>query len=306
MNVIVCEQITKYYNQNLAVDNLNLQVKKGEFFAFLGPNGAGKSTTISMYCTLLKPTSGSIQINGFELGKEDDAIRKSIGVVFQYSVLDDLLTIKENMRIRSGFYHLSKSEFEAKYKELDELIGLSEIADKKYGECSGGQRRRADIARALLHSPDILFLDEPTTGLDPQTRKRVWEVIMRIRKIHKTTIFLTTHYMEEAQWADRVAIIDEGRIKVCDTPSQLKRKYTRSVVRILPKILKETIDLLENISVKYKVRSDSISVYTSTPLDSLFVLNYCKEQLESFEVVEGNMDDVFIAITGKTIREDIG
>lgn len=306
MNVIVCDQVTKYYDQNLAVDKLDLQVKKGEFFAFLGPNGAGKSTTISMCCTLLKPTSGSIKINGFELGKEDDAIRKSIGVVFQYSVLDDLLTIKENMRIRSGFYNLSHSEFEAKYKELDELIGLSEIAHKKYGECSGGQRRRADIARALLHSPDILFLDEPTTGLDPQTRKRVWEVIMKIRKIHKTTIFLTTHYMEEAQWADRVAIIDEGKVKICDTPSQLKRKYTHSVVRILPKALKETIDLLENISVKYKIRNDFVSVYTSSPQDSLFVLNYCKEQLDSFEVVEGNMDDVFIAITGKTIREDIG
>jgi multidrug/hemolysin transport system ATP-binding protein len=238
------------------------------------------------------------------MGKQDDEIRKSIGVVFQYSFLDDLSTVKENMRIRAGFYGLSAADFNRKYEELDLLIGLNEIADKHYGKCSGGQRRRADIARALIHSPKLLFLDEPTTGLDPQTRKRVWDVINNIRKNNQTTIFLTTHYMEEAERADRVAIIDQGKLVVCDTPSQLKRKYTSNVVRILPTDMEKAMIKVDEMSFPHKVSNDVIKVYTQNSIESLSVLDSLRGLIDSFEVLEGNMDTVFITLTGKNIRED--
>lgn len=304
MMILEVKNLSKHFGNLKAVDQLNLHVEKGEFFAFLGPNGAGKSTTINMCTTLLQPTEGEIIVNGYVMGKHDDEIRKSIGVVFQYSFLDDLLTVKENMRIRAGFYGLSQADFNRKYDELDQMIGLGEIADKPYGKCSGGQRRRADIARALIHSPQLLFLDEPTTGLDPQTRKRVWDVINNIRKNNQTTIFLTTHYMEEAERADRVAIIDQGKLIVCDTPSQLKRQYTSNVVRILPTDMTEIIKKIEVLGFTYKVNNDVIKVYTQNSDQSLSVLDIARPLITSFEVLEGNMDTVFITLTGKNIRED--
>jgi multidrug/hemolysin transport system ATP-binding protein len=302
--ILEVNNLSKHFGTLKAVDQLSLSVEKGEFFAFLGPNGAGKSTTINMCTTLLQPTEGEIIVNGFVMGKQDDEIRKSIGVVFQYSFLDDLLTVKENMRIRAGFYGLSSDDFNKKYEELDALIGLNEIADKPYGKCSGGQRRRADIARALIHSPKLLFLDEPTTGLDPQTRKRVWDVINNIRKNNQTTIFLTTHYMEEAERADRVAIIDQGKLVVCDTPSQLKRKYTSNVVRILPTDMEQAMINVEEMNFPHKVSNDVIKVYTQNSSESLRVLDSLRGLIDSFEVLEGNMDTVFITLTGKNIRED--
>jgi multidrug/hemolysin transport system ATP-binding protein len=302
--ILEVNNLSKHFGNLKAVDQLSLSVEKGEFFAFLGPNGAGKSTTINMCTTLLQPTEGEIIVNGFVMGKQDDEIRKSIGVVFQYSFLDDLLTVKENMRIRAGFYGLSSTDFTRKYEELDALIGLNEIADKPYGKCSGGQRRRADIARALIHSPKLLFLDEPTTGLDPQTRKRVWDVINNIRKNDQTTIFLTTHYMEEAERADRVAIIDQGKLVVCDTPSQLKRKYTSNVVRILPTDMEKAVKIVDEMSFPHKVSNDVIKVYTQNSSESLRVLDSLRGFIDSFEVLEGNMDTVFITLTGKNIRED--
>jgi multidrug/hemolysin transport system ATP-binding protein len=208
------------------------------------------------------------------------------------------------MRIRAGFYGLSSTDFNKKYEELDALIGLNEIADKPYGLCSGGQRRRADIARALVHSPQLLFLDEPTTGLDPQTRKRVWDVINNIRKNNQTTIFLTTHYMEEAERADRVAVIDQGKLVVCDSPSQLKKKYTSNVVRILPTNIDLALDKVKALSFPHKISNDVIKVYTQNSAESLMVLDSVRTLIDSFEVLEGNMDTVFITLTGKNIRED--
>ena len=302
--ILEVNNLSKHFGTLKAVYQLSLSVEKGEFFAFLGPNGAGKSTTINMCTTLLQPTEGEIIVNGYIMGKQDDEIRKSIGVVFQYSFLDDLLTVKENMRIRAGFYGLSQADFNRKYDELDRMIGLGEIADKPYGKCSGGQRRRADIARALIHSPQLLFLDEPTTGLDPQTRKRVWDVINNIRKNNQTTIFLTTHYMEEAERADRVAIIDQGKLIVCDTPSQLKRQYTSNIVRVLPTDMTEALKKIETLGFTHKVSNDVIKVYTQNSAQSLSVLDTVRPMITSFEVLEGNMDTVFITLTGKNIRED--
>ncbi len=302
--MIKIEGLVKDYPDIKAVDHLDLEVKEGEFFAFLGPNGAGKSTTINMCTTLLEPTAGTVHINGFLLGKDDEEIRKSIGVVFQYSFLDDYLTVKENMRIRASFYGLNKEQFELKYQQLDKLIGLEEIASKRYGTCSGGQKRRADIARALINSPRLLFLDEPTTGLDPQTRKRVWDVIKRLNRDMKMTIFLTTHYMEEAEKADRVAIIDYGKLVACDRPSQLKLKYTYSVVKVVPKDEETCINLLQKSDYKVKQRQDRLHVISNSTDESFKILELLRDYVLSFEVVEGNMDDVFLAITGREIRKE--
>jgi multidrug/hemolysin transport system ATP-binding protein len=302
--MIHIQGLIKDYPNIRAVDHLDLEVNEGEFFAFLGPNGAGKSTTINMCTTLLKPTEGSIKINGYNMGKDDEIIRKSIGVVFQYSFLDDYLTVKENMRIRASFYDLSKAEFNNKYQELNELIGLDEIANKRYGTCSGGQKRRADIARALINSPKLLFLDEPTTGLDPQTRKRVWDVIKRLNREKKMTIFLTTHYMEEAEKADRVAIIDHGKLVACDTPSQLKQTYTYGIVKIVPEDLAICMEILKTTNYVVKQRQDRLHIISNSTQDSFEILELLKSQIRSFEVVEGNMDDVFLAITGREIRKE--
>ena len=296
--------LIKDYPDIRAVDHLNLEVNEGEFFAFLGPNGAGKSTTINMCTTLLKPTDGTITINGYKMGEDDEVIRKSIGVVFQYSFLDDYLTVKENMRIRASFYNLSKAEFITKYDELNELLSLDEIANKRYGNCSGGQKRRADIARALINSPKLLFLDEPTTGLDPQTRKRVWDVIKRLNRDLKMTIFLTTHYMEEAEKADRVAIIDHGKLVACDRPSQLKQTYTYGIVKIVPIDVDVCLEMLKKTDYVVKQRQDRLHIISNSTQDSFEILEFLKSQIKSFEVVEGNMDDVFLAITGREIRKE--
>jgi multidrug/hemolysin transport system ATP-binding protein len=302
--MIQIKGLIKDYPSIRAVDELDLEVNEGEFFAFLGPNGAGKSTTINMCTTLLKPTAGTIAINGFTMGKDDEIIRKSIGVVFQYSFLDDYLTVKENMRIRASFYDLSKEEFNVKYQELNELIDLDEIANKRYGTCSGGQKRRADIARALINSPKLLFLDEPTTGLDPQTRKRVWDVIKRLNREKKMTIFLTTHYMEEAEKADRVAIIDHGKLVACDRPSQLKQTYTYGIVKIVPIDESICMEILMKTDYVVKQRQDRLHIISNSTQDSFNILDLLKSQIKSFEVVEGNMDDVFLAITGREIRKE--
>ncbi len=302
--MITINELVKDYKELRAVDHLNLEVKQGEFFAFLGPNGAGKSTTINMCTTLLEPTEGSIAINGFYVGKDDSEIRKSIGVVFQHSYLDDRLTIKENMQIRASFYGLTKQQFETKYKELDELISLKDIESRPYGVCSGGQKRRADIARALIHSPKLLFLDEPTTGLDPQTRKKVWDVMKNLNRKLEMTIFLTTHYMEEAEKADRVAIIDYGKLVACDTPLRLKNEYTYSIVKAEVKDKEAWMKLLIEKNYKVKLKQDRLHIVSNSTKDSLVVIDILKDALLSFEVVEGNMDDVFLAITGREIRED--
>ena len=302
--MITIKKLVKDYKELRAVDHLDLQVKQGEFFAFLGPNGAGKSTTINMCTTLLEPTKGSIAINGYHVGKNDSEIRKLIGVVFQHSYLDNRLTIKENMQIRASFYGLTKQQFETKFQELDELISLKDIESRPYGVCSGGQKRRADIARALIHSPKLLFLDEPTTGLDPQTRKKVWDVMKNLNRKLEMTIFLTTHYMEEAEKADRVAIIDYGKLVACDTPLRLKNEYTYSIVKAEVKDKETWMNLLLEKNFNVKLRQDRLHIISNSTKESLYIIDLLKDDLMSFEVVEGNMDDVFLAITGREIRED--
>ena len=223
--IIKVENFAKAYGKVQAVKGISFYVEEGKLFSFLGPNGAGKSTTIDTLCTLLGYSQGDITINGFDLKKQPQAIRQSIGVVFQDSVLDDVLTVKENLTTRAGLYSQSKGEIKTMVAEVEKLLDLGEFIKRPYGKLSGGQRRRVDIAAALLHRPKILFLDEPSTGLDPQTRLVMWETIKKLQTQHGMTVFLTTHYMEEAEGSDYVIIIDHGEITARGTPGELKTQY---------------------------------------------------------------------------------
>jgi multidrug/hemolysin transport system ATP-binding protein len=302
MDIIKVKNLTKKYGTLLAVDDISFNVQEGDFFAFLGPNGAGKSTTINILCTILELTSGEVEVNNFKLGKDDDLIRNSIGVVFQGSYQDNLLTVLENIKTRASFYNVIGDEFDKRLDYIADMIGIKDILNRRYGKLSGGQKRRVDIARALINEPKILFLDEPTTGLDPQTRQKVWEVIETIQKRNKTTIFLTTHYMEEAANADRIAIIDNGKIIVDDTPMKLKEQYTSNILRILPKNDKKLFKYLDDKNYKYNKKADFVEVIVKDNMESLQILKAVEEDISSFEVSEGNMDSVFVNLTGKDVR----
>lgn len=227
MAAIEVKNLVKTYGQHQAVKNVSFRVGEGEFFAFLGENGAGKSTTINILCTILEKTSGEITILGDSIDTEANAVRRNIGIVFQNSVLDDRLTVAQNLYTRGSYYGLSHRETAERIEPFLEPFDLSEVMKQNYGTLSGGQRRRVDIVRALLHRPKILFLDEPTTGLDPRSRKNLWDYLSKLRKSQNMTIFLTTHYMEEADDADHVIIMDHGEIIEDDTPENLKARYTK-------------------------------------------------------------------------------
>lgn len=301
--IIEVEGLHKSYGSVKAVNGLDFYVERGKLFAFLGPNGAGKSTTIDIICTFLKPDCGSVTVDGFALGRQDTEIRKIIGAVFQDGLLDELLTVEENLKIRGGFYGLKGKKLREAVAYTAETTGVTEILKRPYGKLSGGQRRRCDIARALINTPKILFLDEPTTGLDPQTRKYVWDTITEIRKKNDTTVFLTTHYMEEAACADYVIVIDKGEISARGTPSELKEKYSNDRLVISSHKTAELSEILESKHLQYTVLADTITVSLPSTLDSLPIIESCRNYIESFEVVKGTMDDAFIAITGKEIRE---
>ncbi len=298
-SIIEIKNLVKKYGDITAVNDISFNVEKGALFAFLGPNGAGKSTTINTICTTLNITSGSIYVGGYEMGKENDQIRNMIGVVYQDSLLDKLLTVRENLQIRSTFYHMSKEDFNNRLSEIADIVGISDFLDRRYGKLSGGQKRRADIARALLNKPEILFLDEPTTGLDPQTRIKVWETINQLQEETNMTIFLTTHYMEEAASADEVVIIDNGVIVAKDTPEQLRLTYSHDRMRIIPKNMDQFVN---NIEKQYKIKNDVVEIRVDSSMEALHILKKYEEEIDSFEVIRGNMDDVFVNITGKEIR----
>ena len=299
-SVIEIKELNKSFGEIKAVQNLSFSVEKGSLFAFLGVNGAGKSTTISMMCGQLVPDSGSIMIDGKDISKEAELVKSAIGVVFQGSVLDKPLTVKDNLKYRAALYGICDDEFEARISELSELLDMSEILKRPYGKLSGGQRRKADIARALLHKPKILILDEPTTGLDPQTRRTVWEVIAHLRRTEGLTVFLTTHYMEEAADADKVIILDGGRIAAEGTPIELKNKYTGDFIIIYGKT-EDEIQLLnapyEKIGDGYRIKVENTSVAAEMIADK-------PELFLDYEIIKGKMDDVFLNATGKQLKEE--
>ncbi len=302
-HIITVKDLKKSYGNVQAVKGINFYVEKGKLFAFLGPNGAGKSTTIDIICTFLRPDSGEVVVDGHILGKEDDAIRSKIGAVFQDSLLDDRLTVLENLKIRGSLYGIKGKSLNAAAQKAAETVGITDLLKRKYGQLSGGQRRRVDIARALINTPEILFLDEPTTGLDPQTRKMVWETVKRLQTETNMTLFLTTHYMEEAANADYVIVIDDGLIAAKGTPAELKEKYTSDKLSLVCTDIKEVCNYYLNRNIKYSVTADCVDVSIPDSMSALPIIDDCKAFISSFEVVKGTMDDAFIAITGKEIRE---
>ena len=299
--IIKIESLEKSFGKTKAVRKINLEVYEGSLFAFLGINGAGKSTTISMMYGGLKIDSGRITICGQDVATHLDKIKHQIGVVFQDSVLDKTLTVYENLKFRAGFYGIFGQDFKVRYQELEKLFDLAEIKNQKIQKLSGGQKRRVDIARAIIHQPKILILDEPTTGLDPGTRSKVWRIISKLRQDYKMTIFLTTHYMEEAADADYVTILDKGRIIAEGTPLELKTQYATDILHLYGV---EEADV-KKLKLPYqKIHKDfQIKVKNSAVVTQLIVKN--PELFQDFELIKSTLDDVFLAVTKSRPGADI-
>lgn len=301
--IIEVTGLCKSYGDVHAVKGIGFYVERGKLFAFLGPNGAGKSTTIDIICTLLKQDSGRVVVDGHVLGEEDNAIHSLIGTVFQDGLLDSLLTVEENLKTRGGFYGLKGRELNEAVLSSAKVTGVFDILKRPYGKLSGGQRRRCDIARALVHTPKILFLDEPTTGLDPQTRQSVWKTVQELQRETGMTVFMTTHYMEEAAQADYVIVIDNGQIAAKGTPAELKETYTSDKVSLVCADMEKVREIIDGEGLDYTQRANRLTVSVATTMDALPLLEKCSRYISGFEVVSGTMDDAFIAITGKEIRE---
>jgi len=297
MEVIKIENLTKNFGDVRAVDGLNFTVKKGEFFAFLGVNGAGKSTTISIICGQLKMDGGTVEVNGRDISADNGDIKRSLGVVFQNSALDKSLSVSDNLKFRAALYGITGKNYLRRLEELCSLLDLKPLLNRQLSKLSGGQKRRVDIARALLHDPDILILDEPTTGLDPQTRRTIWNVIDGLRKKSGLTVLLTTHYMEEAADADYVLIIDGGKAVAEGTPLQLKNKYTGDFITVYG-CGEEQIKML---GVSYEKIPGAFRIAVSDTAEATKLIVSNPDLFSDYEVTKGKMDDVFLAVTGKKI-----
>ncbi len=295
--MIKIEHLSKAFGELRAVDDLSFSVREGELFAFLGVNGAGKSTTINILCGQLKKDGGSVQIQGHSLDMAEGAVKGLIGVVFQSSHLDRALTVCENLRSRAALYGIFGEEFEARLTELASLLDFTRLLKRTVGRLSGGERRRIDIARALLHRPRLLILDEPTTGLDPQTRRLLWDVIEGLRKKEGMTVLLTTHYMEEAAEADRVLIIDGGRAVASGTPHELKNTYSGDFVTLYGV---EEADVAA-LGVPYQAASGGYRLSVESTREATELILAHPTLFTDYEIVKGKMDDVFLAVTGKRL-----
>jgi multidrug/hemolysin transport system ATP-binding protein len=294
--ILTVKNLVKSYKDILAVDDISFTVKRGSLFAFLGPNGAGKSTTINVVTTLLNKDSGQVMING----KTDEKyFREKIGVVFQNNVLDDVLTVKENLLYRGALYLKTKEKVLERYVELAEFLNLTEFENQRFKTLSGGQKRRTEIARALFANPEILLLDEPTTGLDPETRQIVWKVIEQLKIEKGITIFLTTHYMEEAANADHVVIINKGKIIVEGTPAFLKEKYSYDRFKVVPFDKEKLKKELKKLKKDYVKIADQFIITVENTEDTLNLIETLKDNIKQLEVVKGSMDDVFVNVVGK-------
>ncbi|MBD5445663.1 MAG: ABC transporter ATP-binding protein [Lachnospiraceae bacterium] len=302
-SVIRAEGLKKYFGDVKAVDDISFQVEKGELFGFLGINGAGKSTTINMLCTLYPPTDGNIEICGFQAGRADEEIRKRIGVVYQNNCLDDKLTVKENLFVRGALYEKDRKKLTANIERICGILDLQDVYDRRLAKLSGGQKRRCEIARALVNEPEIMFLDEPTTGLDPATRKNVWECLEKLRREENMTIFLTTHYMEEAARASHIAIMDAGHLKEYGTPFSLKETYARDKLRLYP--ASEAIERqFKDMQIEYEKKEDYFEIPVPESLAALNILQAVEGIIDGFEMLQGSMDDVFLNVTGKKLEDE--
>jgi multidrug/hemolysin transport system ATP-binding protein len=293
---IEVRQLHKSYGTFHAVRDLSLEVPTGSLFAFLGANGAGKSTTIGCITTTLRPTSGTIRVQGLDVVAESNAVRQVIGAVFQQSLLDPLLSVRENLAVRAGFYGFRRRDAAHRISELSELVGLGDVLDRRYGLLSGGQKRRADIARAIIHRPRVVFLDEPTAGLDPQSREQIWSAVAQLQEDHAMTVFLTTHYMEETERADQVCIIDRGEIVAEGTPAHLRSIHSSSVLTVRVPDVAAFLAECRTRGLPAEQIGDVVRISVESIEQARSVL--VSPQITDFEFRHGTMDDVFLNVTG--------
>lgn len=297
-NIIEINNLDKSFQDVHAVNDLSLRVKEGELFAFLGVNGAGKSTTISIMCGMLAKDGGKVFIDGKDVDKDMREITKELGVVFQNTVLDAKLSVKDNLTSRAALYGITGKEAKQRIAHLAELLEFKDILNRTFGKLSGGQKRRVDVARALLNNPKILILDEPTTGLDPEARKALWSVVTSLRKNQNMTVFLTTHYMEEAVDADYVVILDSGKISAEGTPLELKNNYTGDFVTIY----NVDEDKIKALGLPYENIRDAVRIAVKNTEEARDLIVKHPDLFTDFEITKGKMDDVFLAVTGKKLE----
>lgn len=297
-NIIEINNLDKSFQDVHAVNDLSLCVREGELFAFLGVNGAGKSTTISIMCGMLAKDSGKVFIDGFDVDKNMREITKELGVVFQNTVLDAKLSVKDNLLSRASLYGITGKEAKQRIENLAELLDFKDILNRIFGKLSGGQKRRVDVARALINNPKILILDEPTTGLDPEARKMLWRVVEKLRKSENLTVFLTTHYMEEAADADYVVILDSGKIAAKGTPLELKNNYTGDFVTIY----NADEDAIGALGLPCEKIKDAVRIAVKDTAQARDLIVKNPELFTDFEITKGKMDDVFLAVTGKKLE----
>lgn len=297
-NIIEINNLDKSFQDVHAVNDLSLRVKEGELFAFLGVNGAGKSTTISIMCGMLAKDGGKVFIDGKDVDKDMREITKELGVVFQNTVLDAKLSVKDNLTSRAALYGITGKEAKQRIAHLAELLEFKDILNRTFGKLSGGQKRRVDVARALLNNPKILILDEPTTGLDPEARKALWSVVTSLRKNQNMTVFLTTHYMEEAADADYVVILDSGKISAEGTPLELKNNYTGDFVTIY----NVDEDKIKALGLPYENIRDAVRIAVKNTEEARDLIVGYPDLFTDFEITKGKMDDVFLAVTGKKLE----
>ena len=306
---VVVEHLARSFGAIEAVKGIDFAVGRGETFGFLGPNGAGKSTTIKMLCTLLQPTSGRALVNGHDVVRESAAVRQSIGIVFQDPSLDEYLTAEQNLRYHCMIYHTPRHSRDARIREVLELVGLDDRRNDIVKTYSGGMKRRLEVARGLLHEPETLFLDEPTVGLDPQTRRSVWEHVMRLRETTGLTIFMTTHYMEEAEYCDRIGIIDHGNIVALDTPAGLKRMVGQDIVRLTTSDTERAVEEASRWLDRPVLQEGDVILVEGENGQSLAAalirhLTLADIEVSSVTVQAPSLDDVFLHLTGRAIREE--
>lgn len=299
--IIEINNLKKSFKDVKAVDDLSFHVREGELFAFLGVNGAGKSTTINIMCGVLQKDGGSVRICGYDADRDSDKIKGSLGVVFQNSVLDKKLTVYDNLKYRANLYGIFGDAFSKRLEEMCGLLDLKELLKRPVGKLSGGQKRRVDIARALFHDPKILILDEPTTGLDPKTRITVWEVVEKLRREEGLTVFLTTHYMEEAAVADYVVILDSGKKVAEGTPHALKNEFASDFIRFYGKI-EEIAKYYASHNYIVSRGRDFVQLELKSTAEVPTLIAECPQFFVDFEVLKGNMDNVFLKVTGKDLQ----
>ncbi len=296
-NIIEISNLCKRFGEIKAVDDLSFCVRKGEIFAFLGVNGAGKSTTINIMCGQLSKDGGKVLIDGCSLDSERERVKSELGVVFQNSVLDSALSVYDNLQSRAALYGILGEEFKSRVAELSDMLDFKYLLKRSVGKLSGGQRRRIDVARALLHKPKILVLDEPTTGLDPQTRKNLWNVVYDLCRKDGMTVFLTTHYMEEAAEADYVVILDDGKISAEGTPLALKNTYTGDYITLYG----ADENTVKSLRTKYEKIKDAYRLFVPDTKAATDLIVKNPTVFNDYEITKGKMDDVFLAVTGKKL-----